>query len=305
MGHHHHHHDHPLPQPGDHDKAFAVGVSLNLIFVAVEAGYGWLADSLALIADAGHNLSDVFSLLLAWGAAWLARRPTTLERSYGYRRVTILASLFSAMLLLAALGAIAWEALHRFSDPQPVQGGVVMWVALVGVVINTATALFFVRGQRHDLNIRGAFLHMAADAAVSLGVVVAGLLILKTGWLWLDPAVSLAIVALVFWATWDLLRESLRLSIDAVPAGIDAGAVRDWLLDQPGVVDLHDLHIWAMSTTDNALTVHLTMDHYPADDGFLQHLAHELGERFGIRHSTIQIEQGDPAGCHLAGEGTL
>ncbi|HIE56471.1 MAG TPA: cation transporter [Chromatiaceae bacterium] len=300
---HDHHHHHP---PGvRHNRAFALGVILNLGFVVVELLYGLLAGSLALIADAWHNLSDVFSLLLAWGAAWLATRTPTLRRSYGYRRVTILASLFSAMLLIAALGAIALESLKRFTEPQAVDGQVVILVALVGVVINTATALLFIRGQKHDLNLRGAFLHMAADAAVSLGVVLAGIAILYTGWLWLDPAISLGIVALVFVSTWKLMQESLSLVIDAVPTGIDPQEVADYLLGLPGVVGQHDLHIWAMSTTETALTVHLTMGECPDSDAFLQELAGQLEERFGIHHCTVQIECGPPENCPLAGPGSL
>ena len=301
----HDHHHHAPPVQGGHNGAFALGVALNVAFVVVEVVYGLLADSLALIADAGHNLSDVLSLLLAWGAAWLATRPPTLRRSYGYRRVTILASVFSAMLLLAALGGIAWEAIHRFQDPQPVQGRVVILVAFIGVIINTATALLFVRGQKHDLNIRGAFLHMAADAAVSLGVVVAGIAILYTGWLWLDPAISLAIVLLVFLGTWGLLKESLGLAIDSVPTNVDPQAVADFLRQLPGVTGLHDLHIWAMSTTDVALTVHLTMDDCPDSDAFLHGLSHELAERFGIRHPTVQIERDAPEHCPLASPESL
>ena len=304
MGHGHHHHHGP-PAQGDYNRAFALGVVLNVGFVVVEVVYGLLADSLALIADAGHNLSDVLGLLLAWGAAWLASRPPTLRRSYGYRRATILASLFSAMLLLAALGAISLEAVERFKEPQPVQGRVVILVAFVGVIINTATALLFVRGQKHDLNIRGAFLHMAADAAVSLGVAVAGVAILYTGWLWLDPALSLVIVLLVFLSTWGLLKESLSLAIDSVPTNIDPEAVADFLRQLPGVSDLHDLHIWAMSTTDIALTVHLTMEACPDSDEFLHRLAHDLEERFGIRHPTVQIERDRPEHCPLSSPDSL
>ena len=301
----HDHHHHAPPAQGSHNRAFALGVALNVGFVVVEVIYGLLADSLALIADAGHNLSDVLSLLLAWGAAWLATRPPTPRRSYGYRRVTILASVFSAMLLLAALGGITWEAVHRFQDPQPVQGRVVILVAFIGVIINTATALLFVRGQKHDLNIRGAFLHMAADAAVSLGVVLAGIAILYTGWLWLDPAISLVIVLLVFLGTWGLLKESLSLAIDSVPAKVDPEAVAAYLRRLPGVTGLHDLHIWAMSTTDVALTVHLTMDDCPDSDEFLRRLSHDLAEHFGIRHPTVQIERDPPEHCPLANPESL
>ncbi len=301
---HHHHHPEP-PAPDAHHGAFALGVALNLGFVLAEAGFGLAYGSLALVADAGHNLSDVLSLLLAWGAAWLAGRPPTPRRSYGYRRATILASLLSAMLLIAALGAITLEAVERFREPAPVPGQVVIWVALTGVVINTATALLFVRGQKHDLNLRGAFLHMAADAAVSLGVVVAGVAILYTGWSWIDPALSLVIVVLVFIGTWGLLRESLALAMDSVPAHIDPAVVESYLRSLPGVSDLHDLHIWAMSTTEVALTVHLTMDTCPDNDRFLRQVAGELGSRFGIHHTTIQIERDEPAHCRLSAPGSL
>jgi len=300
-----HHHHHHAPGTGSHDRAFAIGVILNLGFVVVELVYGLLAGSLALIADAWHNLSDVLGLLLAWGAAWLAGRPPTPRRSYGYRRATILASLFSAMLLLSALGAIALEAVERFRQPAPIQGEVVIWVALAGVVVNTATALMFLRGQKADLNIRGAFLHMAADAAVSLGVVVAGVVILSTGWLWVDPALSLVIVVVIFFSTWGLLRESLALAMDAVPAHIDPDRVAAYLEGLPEVTGIHDLHIWALSTTEVALTVHLTVRHCPDSDVFLQQLSHALAERFGIRHATIQIERDHPRNCALAAPGSL
>ena len=300
-----HHHHHHAPGTGSHYRAFAIGVVLNLGFVVVELVYGLLAGSLALIADAWHNLSDVLGLLLAWGAAWLAGRPPTPRRSYGYRRATILASLFSAMLLLSALGAIALEAVERFRQPAPIQGEVVIWVALAGVVVNTATALMFLRGQKADLNIRGAFLHMAADAAVSLGVVVAGVVILSTGWLWVDPALSLVIVVVIFFSTWGLLRESLALAMDAVPAHIDPDQVAAYLEGLPEVTGIHDLHIWALSTTEVALTVHLTVRHCPDSDAFLQQLSHALAERFGIRHATIQIERDHPRNCTLAAPDSL
>jgi cobalt-zinc-cadmium efflux system protein len=301
-----HHHDHAHAEPPvTHHRAFAIGVLLNVGFVALEALFGFLGHSLALLADAGHNFSDVLGLLLAWGAAWLATRPPTPRRSYGYRRATILASLLSAMLLLVALGAISLEAIQRFRHPAPVAGGIVIWVALAGVVINTATALLFVRGQRGDLNLRGAFLHMAADAAVSLGVVVAGLIILYTGWSWVDPALSLVIVILIFIGTWGLLRESLALAMDSVPAHIDPAAVETYLRALPEVTDLHDLHIWAMSTTEVALTVHLTMRQCPENDAFLQQLARELERRFGIRHATVQIERDAPEHCRLSVPGSL
>lgn len=287
---HHHHHG-----PPDYNRAFAVGVALNVAFVVVEVVFGLLADSLALLTDAGHNLSDVLGLLLAWGAAALASRRPSARRTYGYSRATILASLASGLLLLIAIGAIAWEAVGRFLDPAEPAGLTMMWVAGMGVVINTLTALMFISGKDHDLNIRGAFLHMAADAAVSLGVVISGAVIWKFGLAWVDPVISLVIVGVIFLSTWDLLRDSLNLAVDAVPRKVDPDAVRDYLLELPGVLGMHDLHIWAMSTTDTALTTHLIMPDPPADDWFLQDLAATLRQRFHIDHSTIQVERGDGA----------
>lgn len=290
-GRHHHHHDDTL------GRRFALGVGLNVAFVAVEATFGLIAGSLALIADAGHNLSDVASLLLAWGAAWLAGRGATATHTYGFRRATILASVASAVLLLVALGVIAWEAVARLREPQTPAGGVMIVVAAIGVVINAATALLFARGRRHDLNQRGAFLHMAADAAISLGVVVSGVVILNTGWAWLDPAVSLALVVVILVGTWSLLRESLHLALDGVPAGVDARAVRAWMAARPGVVAVHDLHVWALSTTEVALTAHLVMPAGTPGDPFLAELAAGLSSRFGIRHTTIQVERDASAAC--------
>lgn len=287
-GHHHHH------GPSNYNRLFAFGVVLNLVYVAVEAGYGLAIDSLALIADAGHNLSDVLSLLLAWGAVWLAARPPTRRRSYGFRRVTMLASLTSGVLLLATMAVIAWEAVLRLQNPQPVSGGTVMVVAGIGVIINTATALLFLRDRKRDLNIRGAYLHMAADAGISLGVVVAGGLILLTGWLWLDPAISLLVTLAIVVSTWQLLKESTNLLLDSVPEHIDPAEIDGWLREQPGVSDLHDLHIWSVSTTDVVLTVHLVMPAMPADDRFLAALRQRLYDRFAIGHSTVQIEQATP-----------
>jgi cobalt-zinc-cadmium efflux system protein len=286
---HHHHH-----APPDFNRAFLVGVILNVVFVVVEVVFGLLSNSLALLTDAGHNLSDVLGLVLAWGAAVLAQKTPSLRRTYGYSRATILASLASGLLLLAAVGAIAWEAVGRLFTPVEPAGLTIVVVAAIGVVINTATALMFVRGKDHDLNIRGAFLHMAADAAVSLGVVISGALILWRGWAWVDPAISLVIAAVILWSTWGLLRDSLNLAVDAVPASIDPQAVRAYLGDLPGVLGLHDLHIWAMSTTDSALTVHLVMAPVPESDRFLNQVAVDLKERFGIHHATIQLERGEP-----------
>jgi cobalt-zinc-cadmium efflux system protein len=279
--------------PDNYNRAFATGVVLNIVFVAVEAVYGILSDSLALIADAGHNLSDVVSLLLAWGAAALATKAATDRRTYGYRKATVMASLASAVLLLTALGGIAWDAVGRFFNPQTVDGATVITVAAVGVVINTLTALLFLKGRNHDLNIKGAFLHMAADAAVSLGVVVAGLIILFKGWLWIDPTVSLIIVMVVLVGTWGLLCDSMNYAMDAVPERIALPEIRDWLLSQDRVMRIHDLHVWPLSTTEISLTVHLVVDGSSLDNQFLTDLQQQLHDRFGIEHATIQVERSD------------
>ncbi len=289
--HHHHHHDHGHHHPdGPPNKAFAIGLVLNLGFVIVEFGYGAWAGSLALVADAGHNLSDVLSLLLAWGASLLAGFSSTRRRTYGYSKATVFASLLSALLLLVALGGIAWEALVRLRQPAPVAGGVVITVAAIGVVINTLTALLFAKGSKEDLNLRGVYLHMAADAAVSLGVVLSGLLILYTNWLWVDPVVSLGIVVVIFVGTWHLLRDSANYAMDAVPPGIDLDEIRALLLEQPGATDIHDLHVWPLSTTETALTVHLVVDHEGIDNDFLHGVQLQLQQRFRIGHATIQLE---------------
>jgi len=294
-----HAHDHA---PARHDRAFALGVALNLAFVCIEAGFGLMAHSLALVADAGHNLSDVLGLVLAWVASVLARRRPTPRRTYGMRRSSILAALANAVILLVAIGAIAWEAIRRLLHPAPVEAGTVMWVATVGVVINAATAWLFMAGRKGDLNIRGAFLHMAADAGVSAGVVVGALAMRATGWLWLDPAISFAIVAVVFVGTWGLLRDSVNLAMDAVPEGIDEQEVVAYLCAMPGVTGVHDLHIWGMSTTDVALTAHLVKPDGKSDDILLAEAAHELHDRFGIEHATLQLEHGRCPGCTLAPE---
>ena len=286
----HHHHHHATP---DYNRAFAVGVALNIIFVVVEVTYGIIADSLALITDAGHNLSDVMGLLLAWGATYLAGKQPSLRRTYGYSRATILASMFSGLLLLAAVVVIGWEAFQRFFEPAQPAGKTIMVVAGLGVIINSVTAWFFVSGKDHDLNIRGAYLHMAADALVSLGVVISGFVIWKFGLNWFDPLSSLLIAVVIFWSTWGLLRDSLNLAIDGVPRGLDPEKVRNWLHEQPGVEGMHDLHIWPISTTETALTVHLLMPCPPADDRFLHGLAQQLQERFKISHATFQVERGD------------
>ena len=296
MAHQHHHHAHD-----NYNRAFALAVGLNVAFVAVEISYGLLINSLALMADAGHNLSDVLGLLIAWGASLLAKRRPSPRRTYGLRRVTILASLLSALLLLTALGAMAWEAISRLPNPAPVPGWPIITVAGIGVVINTISALLFVSGHQHDLNIKGAFLHMAADAAVSFGVVLAGAAMLVTGWLWLDPVISLAISVAIFVGTWGLLRDSVNLAVDAVPRGIVPEEVETYLLNLPGVMACHDLHIWGMSTTEAALTAHLVAPAIENNDAFLHQIAHGLREQFGIPHSTIQIERGDAEEiCHLA-----
>ena len=284
------HHHHATP---DYNRAFAVGVILNVGFVIVEAVFGVMSDSLALLTDAGHNLSDVLGLLLAWGAATLAKRRPSPRRTYGFSRATIIASVFSGMLLMGAVGAIGWEAVNRLVEPAQPAGKTIMIVAAIGVVINTVTALFFLSGKDHDLNIRGAFLHMAADAIVSLCVVISGALILYYGMNWIDPVISLVIAAVILLSTWSLLRDSLNLAVDAVPRNVDPEAVRAYLTSLPGVRALHDLHIWPMSTTDTALTAHLVMDVFPDSDHFLSDVAKVLETRFSIEHPTIQMERHD------------
>ncbi len=297
-----HDHNHTI---SNYNRAFAAGVLLNVIFVVIEVSYGVAADSLALIADAGHNVSDVLSLLLAWGAALLAKKPATEKRTYGFRKVTVMASLASAILLLVALGGITWETIGRFFDPKPVEGMTVIVVAAIGVVINTITALLFVSGRKHDLNIRGAFLHMAADAGVSFGVVLAGVIIMVTGWLFVDPLISLLIVAAILAGTWSLLRDSMNLAIDSVPEGIDIAGIKRYLTDFENVSQIHDLHVWPMSTTEVALSVHLIIDDYPLANNFLPKLQGQLHERFKIEHSTIQVERQNDDPCLLNRNGCI
>jgi cobalt-zinc-cadmium efflux system protein len=287
----HHSHDH---DPANYSRAFAIGIILNLGFVIVEASYGVLAHSLALLADSGHNLSDVLGLVMAWGASILTRRQPSRRYTYGLRRSSILIALLNAIILLVAMGGISWEAIQRFSNPSPVAGGTLIGVAVVGIVINTATALMFMSGSKGDLNIRGAFLHMAADAMVSVGVVLAGIAIVATGWLWFDPVVSLIIVAVVVVGTWQLLKDSVNLALDAVPEGIEPMLVRTYLAELPGVAQVHDLHIWAMSTTETALTAHLVMPTGFPGDAFLAQTCKQLHDHFGIEHATLQVEIGDP-----------
>jgi len=299
-GHDHGGHSHSHA-PASFDRAFLIGITLNTGFVIAEAIYGVLANSLALIADAGHNLSDVLGLLLAWAAASLAKRLPTDRYTYGMKRTPILASLANAMLLLVASGAIVWEAVQRFSDPAPVAEMTVIWVALIGIAINGATAVGFMAGRKGDLNIRGAFLHMVADAVVSLGVVLSALAVLYTGWLWIDPMVSIVIAVVIVIGTWSLLKDSINLALDAVPSNIDRPAIESYLRALPGVSEIHDLHIWAMSTTEVALTVHLVRPGATLDDGLLARACRDLSSRFGIAHATLQIEAGDPAHpCVLA-----
>ena len=297
-----HDHNHQI---NNYNRAFAIGVLLNVIFVAIEAGYGVASGSLALIADAGHNLSDVLSLLLAWGAGFLAAKAATEKRTYGFRKITIIASLASAILLLVALGGITREAIGRFFNPKPVDGVTVIAVAAIGVVINTITALLFISGQKHDFNIRGAFLHMTADAGVSLGVVVAGIIIMATGWLVIDPLSSLLIVAVILVGTWSLLRNSLNLAIDAVPEGIDMDGIKRYLTGLENVCQIHDLHVWPMSTTEVALSVHLIIGDDSLNDDFLSKLQRQLHDRFGIEHSTIQVERQDGGLCMLNKNGCI
>ncbi|MBP6059120.1 MAG: cation transporter [Nitrosomonas sp.] len=291
---HNHSHDHNHNHaPKNFDRAFAIGITLNVGFVVIEVVFGLLSNSLALLADAGHNLSDVLSLFFAWGASVLARRIPTQRHTYGLRRTSILAALINALVLLVAVGAIVWEAMLRFGHPEPVVSDTVIWVASAGIVINGFTAWLFMSGQKQDLNIRAAYLHMMADAAVSLGVVLAAVAMKFTDWLWLDPVVSLIVAVIIGIGTWGLLRESLNLALDAVPANIHPAKVEAYLAGLPGIEAVHDLHIWAMSTTEIALTVHLVKPDAIIDDLLLAQINNELSEKFGIQHTTIQFECGD------------
>jgi cobalt-zinc-cadmium efflux system protein len=290
-----HPHPHHHGDPDAQASAFRIAIVLNTALVIGQFAFGWVANSTALMADAGHNLSDVLGLVLALGASVLGKRAPSGRYTYGLRSSSILAALANAILLLLACGAIAWEAAQRMAAPPPVAGLTVTLVSAAGIVVNGFSAWLFMRGSQHDLNVRGAYLHMAADAAVSLGVVLAGLAIMATGWYWLDPLVSLAIVLMIVIGTWRLLRESLDLILSAVPAGIDADAVKAFLRQRPGVTDVHDLHIWGMSTTESALTAHLVMPAgYPGDD-VLEGITDALRTRFAIAHPTLQIEQGTVA----------
>jgi cobalt-zinc-cadmium efflux system protein len=299
---HHHKHDHSTEHhhsaghyhatPNNQRRTFILTILLNLVFVVIEFAYGFIANSTALMADAGHNASDVLCLLLAWGAVVLARRRPNRRYTYGLRSTSILAALANASLLLVVCGAIAWEAIHRFSQPPAVASLMVSSVAAVGIVINGLSALLLMKGSKRDLNIRGAYLHMLADTAVSLAVVITGVAMFHTGWYWLDPTMSLAIVVVIVIGTWGLLRDSLRLALSAVPVNVDAPAIDRYLRQLSGVTDVHDLHIWGLSTTETALTAHLVMPGGCPGDVFIDDVAHILEERYSVHHCTLQIEQG-------------
>lgn len=290
---HSHTHDHGRSRPSaDFGSAFAIGIVLNSAFVLIEATFGVLSGSMALLADAGHNLSDVLGLLIAWGAAVMASRPANARFTYGYKASSMLAALANAGLLLVATGAILFETIDRLFDPQPVPGLIMIVVAGVGIVVNTVTALLFARGRKRDINVRGAFLHMAADALVSLGVVIAGAMILFTGLAWIDPLASLTIVVVIGVGTWGLLRDSVKMALLAVPDSIHEGEVRAYLEGLSGVIAVHDLHIWPMSATETALTAHLVIPGGHRGDAFLHEVTHELDHRFGIGHATVQVETG-------------
>lgn len=295
---HAHHHAHAPDQFG---RAFAIGIALNAAYVLAEVAYGIAADSLALLADAGHNAGDTLGLAAAWLASWLSTWAPRGRFTYGLRGSSILAALGNAIVLLLVTGAIAWEAIQRLIAPVPVAGGTVMVVGAAGIVVNGITAWLLARGRKADLNIRGAFLHMAADALVSLGTVLAGALILWTGWLWIDPAVGLIVSAVIVAGTWGLLGEAAGLALAAVPPGIDKAEVASFLAHLRGVQSVHDLHIWAMSTTETALTAHLVRPAHATDDAMLHEACEQLRNRFGIGHATLQVETGDPAyPCRLA-----
>lgn len=300
-GHSHDHDGHARAHaPASFGKAFAIGIALNLGFVVVEALYGLIGNSVSLLADAGHNLSDVLGLGAAWLGSVLARRAPTARFTYGLRGSSILAALFNAVFLLVTVGGLSWEAIRRIGSPEPVAGKTMMAVAAIGILVNAVTAWLFASGRKDDINLRGVFLHMASDALVSVGVVAAGLVILLTNWLWVDPVVSLGINGVIVWGTLGLLRDSLGMSMAAVPPQIDPAAVRDLLSARPGVVDVHDLHIWPMSTTENALTCHLVMPAGHPGDAFLNELCSDLAQRFKINHTTVQIEIDPHVACALA-----
>ncbi len=301
---HGHGHEHAGASEGaGKGRAFAIGIGLNLVFVVVEVVAGLFAHSLALLADAGHNFGDVLGLGLAWGAAALAQRKPSARRTYGLRRTTIVASVTNAVTLLFITGGLAWESVRRLFSPTEVASKVVIVVALVGTVLNAAAALPFLEGRGKDLNVKSAFLHLAADAALSLGVAVAGVVVLYTGFTWVDPLMSIVLAVTILVSTWSLMRGSLDLMLDAVPEGIDPDAVRSFLAALPGVVEVHDLHIWAMSTTETALTAHLVMPRAAHAPAFLSDACKAIHERFGIAHATLQVDPADaPHPCRLAAE---
>ena len=296
--HHHHSHSHGHSHaPANFGRAFAVGMILNGGFVILEVGYGLSAHSLALVADAGHNFSDVVGLFLAWGATVWSRRSATAHFTYGWRRSSVLAALCNAVFLLVSVGVIGWEAIRRLREPEPIEAQVMIWVSAAGIAINTITALMFMAGRKGDLNVRATFLHMAADAVISAGVVIAGVVIAFTGWLWLDPVVSLVLVAVIVAGTWGLLRDSFNLALDAVPAGVDVAGVRDYLAHLPAIADVHHLHVWGLSTSDVALTAHVVLAGKSTDNSLLESINHDLSERFGIGHATIQFEAAGQPEC--------
>jgi len=312
--HDHDHHDHGKPAhshgahghshshaPAEFNRAFAIGIALNIVFVAIEGFYGWKINSLALLADAGHNLSDVAGLVLAWGGALAGKLRPDARHTYGWQRASILAAFLNALLLLVAMGSLGWEAIGRLSTPEATQGWTVIGVAGIGILVNTATALMFMRGRKDDLNIRGAFLHMAGDALVSLGVVIGGALYLWKGWAWIDPVMSLVIAVVIVLSTWSLFKQSLHLLFDGVPDSVDLAAVRQRLLGLPGVADVHDLHVWAMGTAQTALSAHVVLNAQGANsDAVLQQAGQALHTHFDIRHVTLQMESADYAGqCAL------
>ena len=309
-GHHHDHdghaHDHGIGHshaPKDFNQAFVIGIGLNILLVVAQIVFGLLAHSLALVADAGHNFADVLGLALAWWATTLSKSIPTEKRTYGLRGASILAALANAVMLLVTMGAVAWEAIVRLEHPPEVHGQTVIWVAAIGILINGASAILFYSGRKGDLNVRAAFLHLASDAGISFGVVLAGAAILWTGKLWIDPIVSLAIVVIVVYGTWDLLKDSVSLALQSVPPGIDEKAVREYLAHLPGVKEIHDLHIWGMSTKETALTVHLVKPDGVLDDALLSKVTETLRKKFAIDHPTVQLERGDPAHpCTLASD---
>ena len=308
---HHHHsgHDHAHahgPSPEQSVRAFAIGVALNLGIVVLEAVYGVIAHSMALLSDAGHNLGDVLGLVLAGGATFLARKRPTKRRTYGYRRLTLLSALANGIFLLVAVGAIAGESIRRFGDPRTVSEHAVIWVAAIAAVVNGASALMFARGASHDVNVKAAFLHLAGDAGISVAVIVGALVMLRTGWLWVYPVLGLAVAALILASTWSLVRRSLNLVLDAVPEGIDIDALRAYLAGLPRVREVHDLHVWPLSTTETALTAHLVMPASACGPTFLSDVCRELHDRFEINHPTLQVDPEDaPDACKLAPDETL